>query len=138
MRAERAHVWRVHCSQATRTYCCSKSARPTSSSSVIHISAISFAHELVLTLCDYPSQPGDYLKPGEPDREGLQARLHRRIGPDKAHDDEADTSEDGAEWDVVDSLAQWWRPNFEGFMYPYIPGSAPVPRHSQSNTAGHF
>src|SRR6201999_627498 len=60
--------------------------------------------------------PGDYLKPGEDEIEGLKARLDDRLAPPK------DTQQFNAshgidnEWEIGDCLAQWWRPNFETFM----------------------
>lgn len=68
--------------------------------------------------------PGDYLKPGETDTEGLQARLDMRLGPAGMASESELKVEDGlqmdgsavGEWQIEDSLAQWWRPNFEGFM----------------------
>lgn len=32
------------------------------------------------------------------------------------------------EWQVGDTLAQWWRPNFETFMYPFIPAHVTRPK----------
>jgi hypothetical protein len=57
--------------------------------------------------------PGDYLKPGEPDDEGLKSRLDERLGP-TAHDMMGAPPDGG--WEVADCIAQWWRPNFETFM----------------------
>lgn len=33
-----------------------------------------------------------------------------------------------SEWVVGDCLAQWWRPNFETFMYPFIPPHVTRPK----------
>lgn len=32
------------------------------------------------------------------------------------------------DWDIGDTLAQWWRPNFETFMYPFLPGHVTRPK----------
>ena len=32
------------------------------------------------------------------------------------------------DWIIGDTLAQWWRPNFETFMYPFIPGHVTRPK----------
>lgn len=32
------------------------------------------------------------------------------------------------EWEIGDTLAQWWRPNFETFMYPFIPAHVTRPK----------
>lgn len=80
--------------------------------------------------CSSPSaltcshSPGDYLKPDESDIEGLQTRLHHRLGaPSAAAEADSSSAElnDGdkrgpGDWEISDLLAQWWRPNFEGFM----------------------
>jgi cleavage and polyadenylation specificity factor subunit 5 len=61
-------------------------------------------------------RPGDYLKPGEDEIEGLKRRLDERLAPP------ADSRQFNAshgvnnEWEIGDCLAQWWRPNFETFM----------------------
>jgi hypothetical protein len=68
--------------------------------------------------------PGDYLKPGEADVEGLKARLHERLGPETKV--EGEVAMDGTlgsaeDWEIADSVAQFWRPNFETFMVRRIP-----------------
>ncbi|GAA5834334.1 hypothetical protein JCM9279_004287 [Rhodotorula babjevae] len=78
--------------------------------------------------------PGDYLKPHENDEEGLKARMHLRLGPDSAGDagDSEMKVEDGVagahEWEVSDVVGQFWRPNFESFMYPYKPAHITKPK----------
>lgn len=70
-------------------------------------------------LDDY--RPGDYLKPGEDEVEGMKARLDERLGPVESDPNsfgpngEGRNKDDG-EWEIQDCLAQWWRPNFETFM----------------------
>lgn len=72
----------------------------------------------VLTL---PYSPGDYLKPGEDEVEGMKARLDERLSPVESDPNsfgpngEGRNKEDG-DWEIQDCLAQWWRPNFETFM----------------------
>ena len=60
--------------------------------------------------------PGDYLKPGEDEVEGLKKRLDERLAPPT--DSRQFNASHGVdnEWEIGDSLAQWWRPNFETFM----------------------
>lgn len=54
--------------------------------------------------------PGDYLKPGEDDAQGLRSRLHTML-------DSPDGSTGSLEdWEIGDCLAQWWRPHFETFL----------------------
>lgn len=63
-------------------------------------------------------RPGDYLKAEDEEISGFKARLNERLGPPNSNDD----------WNISDTLAQWWRPNFETFMYPFIPGHVTRPR----------
>lgn len=56
--------------------------------------------------------PGDYLKPNEDELDGIVRVLRDRTSPTDGSDDN---------WDIGDCIAQWWRPNFETFMYPFIP-----------------
>jgi len=67
-------------------------------------------------------RPGDYLKPGEDDIEGLKRRLDERLAPPvESKQFNASHGVDN-EWEIGDCLAQWWRPNFETFMV----GSSPL------------
>lgn len=64
-------------------------------------------------VCD---RPGDYLKPGEDEIEGLKKRLDDRLAP-PSHSQQFDSTHGvDNEWEIGDCLAQWWRPNFETFM----------------------
>ncbi len=60
--------------------------------------------------------PGDYLKPGEDEVDGLKRRLDERLAPPT--DSRQFNSSHGVDndWEIGDCLAQWWRPNFETFM----------------------
>jgi hypothetical protein len=73
-------------------------------------------------------RPGDYLKPGEDEIDGLKRRLDDRLAP--PNDSRQFNASHGVnnEWEIGDCLAQWWRPNFETFM---VRGffSFSVPRH---------
>ena len=74
----------------------------------------------VLTAHPFPRSPGDYLKPGEDEIDGLKRRLDDRLAPPT--DSRQFNSSHGVdnEWEIGDCLAQWWRPNFETFMVcPY-------------------
>jgi hypothetical protein len=61
-------------------------------------------------------RPGDYLKPGEDELEGLKRRLDDRLAPPS--DSRQFNASHGIDndWEIGDCLAQWWRPNFETFM----------------------
>ncbi|TFY68780.1 hypothetical protein EVG20_g3420 [Dentipellis fragilis] len=86
-------------------------------------------HILMLQIANaFFKLPGDYLKPGEDEIEGLKRRLDDRLAPptdsrqfDASHGVDND-------WEIGDCLAQWWRPNFETFMYPFIPAHITKPK----------
>ncbi|TIB72129.1 cleavage and polyadenylation specificity factor, 25 kDa subunit [Wallemia mellicola] len=85
-------------------------------------------HILMLQIANaFFKLPGDYLTPGETDEPGLKKRLDDRLAP---LDPTMFDPEDGAlnEWEIGDCLAQWWRPNFETFMYPFIPAHVTKPK----------
>lgn len=67
---------------------------------------------------DVNGRPGDYLKAEDEEISGFKARMNERLGPVGSTDD----------WNISDTLAQWWRPNFETFMYPFIPGHVTRPK----------
>lgn len=81
---------------------------------------------------DGGDRPGDYLKPGEDEVEGIKARLDERLGPVESDPNsfgpngEGRNKDDG-EWEIQDCIAQWWRPNFETFMVSL--------RHSSSSSS---
>ncbi|ORY75642.1 Cleavage/polyadenylation specificity factor subunit 5 [Leucosporidium creatinivorum] len=96
-------------------------------------------HVLLLQVANaFFKLPGDYLKPDESDLEGLQTRLHYRLGPASAeeggesHKMLAEEKRGPGDWEISDLLAQWWRPNFESFMYPYIPAHISQPKEVKS------
>ncbi|SNX82045.1 probable CF25 - polyadenylation factor [Melanopsichium pennsylvanicum] len=91
-------------------------------------------HVLMLQIANaFFKLPGDYLKPGEDEVEGIKARLDERLGPVESDPNsfgpngEGRNKDDG-EWEIQDCLAQWWRPNFETFMYPYAPPHITKPK----------
>lgn len=74
-------------------------------------------HILMLQIANaFFKLPGDYLKPGEDEVEGLKKRLDDRLAPPS--DSRQFNASHGVdnEWEIGDCLAQWWRPNFETFM----------------------
>ncbi|KAM7199807.1 Pre-mRNA cleavage factor Im 25 kDa subunit 2 [Rhypophila sp. PSN 637] len=68
--------------------------------------------------------PGDYLKPDEDEIDGLKQRLDERLAPVGSLGE----GEKPVDWEVGDCLAQWWRPNFETFMYPFVPAHITRPK----------
>ena len=61
--------------------------------------------------------PGDFLKPGEDEIEGMKLRMKERL----AETNETPNSAKHDDFEVGELLGVWWRPNFENFMYPYLP-----------------
>lgn len=63
-----------------------------------------------------PPSPGDYLKPGEDEIDGLKRRLDERLAPPQESRQFNSSHGVDNDWEIGDCLAQWWRPNFETFM----------------------
>ncbi|PNS21137.1 hypothetical protein CAC42_3475 [Sphaceloma murrayae] len=84
-------------------------------------------HVLMLQIANaFFKLPGDYL-PAEGDeiscfKDILTDRLSPPSGTQLAKEDAAN------EWEIGDTLAQWWRPNFETFMYPFMPAHVSRPK----------
>lgn len=75
-------------------------------------------HILMLQIANaFFKLPGEYLKPGEEEVQGLKNRLDERLAPSEGSSLQF-TREHGVDndWEIGDCLAQWWRPNFETFM----------------------
>ena len=70
-------------------------------------------------------RPGDYLKPEDDEIEGFKIRLNERLAPVGTQFSGEGVND---EWEIGDTLAQWWRPNFETFMYPFIPAHVTRPK----------
>ncbi|KAB8360888.1 hypothetical protein FH972_024621 [Carpinus fangiana] len=72
------------------------------------------------------NRPGDYLRPEDDEIIGFKQRLDERLAPSSSS--ALSTANTNADWDIADTLAQWWRPNFETFMYPFIPAHCTRPK----------
>ena len=72
------------------------------------------------------ARPGDYLPPESQEIAGFKQRLNERLAP-MGSQFTGDGVNDG-EWEIGDTLAQWWRPNFETFMYPFLPAHVTRPK----------
>jgi cleavage and polyadenylation specificity factor subunit 5 len=70
-------------------------------------------------------RPGDYLHHNEGELEGFKNRLNERLAPVGSQFSGEGVND---EWEIGDTLAQWWRPNFETFMYPFIPAHVTRPK----------
>jgi cleavage and polyadenylation specificity factor subunit 5 len=83
-------------------------------------------HILMLQIANaFFKLPGDYLRPEDDEIEGFKARLTERLGPVGTQFSGEGVND---EWVIGDTLAQWWRPNFETFMYPYYPAHCTRPK----------
>jgi cleavage and polyadenylation specificity factor subunit 5 len=83
-------------------------------------------HILMLQIANaFFKLPGDYLKPEDDEIEGFKMRLNERLAPVGTQFSGEGVNE---EWEIGDTLAQWWRPNFETFMYPFIPAHVTRPK----------
>lgn len=82
-------------------------------------------HILMLQIANaFFKLPGDYLRPEDDEVEGFKARLDERLAPVGRLGE----GEEAGDWQVGECLAQWWRPNFETFMYPFVPAHVTRPK----------
>lgn len=70
-------------------------------------------------------RPGDYLNYEDEEVDGFKKRLNERLAPVGSQFSGEGVNE---AWEIGDALAQWWRPNFETFMYPFLPGHVTRPK----------
>ncbi|KAF1991228.1 cleavage and polyadenylation specificity factor, 25 kDa subunit [Aulographum hederae CBS 113979] len=83
-------------------------------------------HILMLQIANaFFKLPGDYLQAEDDEIEGFKTRLNDRLAPVGSQFSGEGVND---EWQIGDTLAQWWRPNFETFMYPYIPPHCTRPK----------
>ena len=73
------------------------------------------------------SRPGDYLPADADEISGFKSLLDSRLAPTGSLATDHASSHTSS-WDIHDTLAQWWRPNFETFMYPYLPPHVTRPK----------
>ena len=83
-------------------------------------------HILMLQIANaFFKLPGDYLGAEETEAQdgeskgGLERVLDDRLAP---------VAGDASGWQIGECLAQWWRPNFETFMYPFVPAHVSRPK----------
>ncbi|KAK3714783.1 hypothetical protein LTR37_007517 [Vermiconidia calcicola] len=84
-------------------------------------------HVLMLQIANaFFKLPGDYLQADADEITGFKARLNSRLAPTGS----LSTSNPSAssDWTIHSTLAQWYRPNFETFMYPYLPPHVTRPK----------
>ena len=83
-------------------------------------------HVLMLQIANaFFKLPGDYLPHDADEIPAFKTRLNERLALSGNQ-----FSNDGneGEWEIGETLAQWWRPNFETFMYPFIPPHVSRPK----------
>ncbi len=81
-------------------------------------------HVLMLQIANtFFKLPGDYIAHDADEVTGFKARLNERLAPANYS-----TTSGENDWNVHSTLAQWWRPNFETFMYPYLPPHVSRPK----------
>jgi cleavage and polyadenylation specificity factor subunit 5 len=93
-------------------------------------------HVLMLQIANaFFKLPGDYLPHDADEIEGFKMRLNERLAPSGNQ-----FSNDGneGEWEIGETLAQWWRPNFETFMYPSSRRTSLVQRSARSCTSSNY
>ncbi|KAI9014348.1 Cleavage/polyadenylation specificity factor subunit 5 [Phycomyces nitens] len=84
-------------------------------------------HVLMLQIANaFFKLPGHYLKPGQDEKEGLKEILNHRIGSTDPNDNVAEQ-----DWVIGECLSTWWRPNFESYMYPYVPAHITSPKEKK-------
>ena len=81
-------------------------------------------HVLLLQLgTTFFKLPGGELNPGEDEVDGLKRLMTETLGrPD------ANLAASANDWNVEDTIGNWWRPNFEPAQYPYIPPHITKPK----------
>jgi cleavage and polyadenylation specificity factor subunit 5 len=65
--------------------------------------------------------PGSYLPPSASEIEGFTDILNDTLSP-------TSPAATDLEWEIGDCIAQWWRPNFETFLYPFLPAHVSRPK----------
>ncbi|KAL1405790.1 hypothetical protein Q8F55_007466 [Vanrija albida] len=71
---------------------------------------------------DFFKLPGGYLDPSEDDETGMIRHLRDLLNT------AGKPVSDQPQWTVRDLLSIWWRPNFDGFFYPYKPAHITTPK----------
>lgn len=97
-----------------------KSGQRRSVEGVLIVHEHGLPHVLLLQLgSTYFKLPGGELKNGETEIEGLKRLMTETLG-----------RQDGVQqdWLIEDCIGNWWRPNFEPPLYPYIPAHITKPK----------
>ncbi|KAJ9096783.1 hypothetical protein QFC21_005054 [Naganishia friedmannii] len=76
-------------------------------------------HILMLQIANaFFKLPGDYLRPGEDEVDGLKRRLDERLTPQTVSGeyDVTGPGQGGGDWEIGEVLSTWYRPAFESYM----------------------
>ena len=73
-----------------------------------------------------PCRPGDYLPHDGDEISAFKDRLNERLAPTPGTS--LAEEENANDWEIGDAVAQWWRPNFETYMYPFVPAHITRPK----------
>ncbi|KAJ3412512.1 hypothetical protein HDV05_000650 [Chytridiales sp. JEL 0842] len=85
-------------------------------------------HVLMLQIANaFFKLPGDSLKPGEDEIQGLKRALNQKLAPTGQQTAVSGVSA-SSEWEIGELLSVWWRPNFETHLYPYVPAHITKPK----------
>ncbi|KAJ3330841.1 hypothetical protein HDU76_004722 [Blyttiomyces sp. JEL0837] len=80
-------------------------------------------HVLMLQIANsFFKLPGDALKPGEDEVEGLKSRLNQRLAPANVEGGASAAAVTGGDWEIGELLSVWWRPNYETYMVSGLSG----------------
>ncbi|KAI9297066.1 cleavage and polyadenylation specific factor 5 [Neoconidiobolus thromboides FSU 785] len=76
--------------------------------------------------------PGDNLVPGEDPVEGLKKRLSKQLSGDEDGLSKSNSNQQTIihpdEWEVLDCVGKYYRPNYENNIYPYCPSHVSRPK----------
>ncbi|KAG8484190.1 hypothetical protein CXB51_022753 [Gossypium anomalum] len=98
-----------------------KEGMRTSVEAILLVQEHNHPHILLLQIGNtFCKLPGGRLKPGENEIEGLKRKLTSKLG--------ANSPALVPDWQIGESVAIWWRPNFETMMYPYCPPHITKPK----------
>mmetsp|Transcript_15276 Transcript_15276/g.38857 ORF Transcript_15276/g.38857 Transcript_15276/m.38857 type:complete len:197 (+) Transcript_15276:319-909(+) len=91
---------------------------------VIVVHEHNFPHILVLKVgSSFFKLPGGRLRPGEEDIDGLKRKLNNKLAP------ESETLK--IDWEIGECVGCFYRPNFDGMMYPYLPPHITKPKETK-------
>ncbi|KAK3239163.1 Pre-mRNA cleavage factor Im subunit 2 [Cymbomonas tetramitiformis] len=88
---------------------------------IVLVAQHNYPHVLLLQADGYWRLPGGRLRPGEGEVEGLLRKLNNKLGPTSGSTD----------WEIVDCVGTWWRPNFDTILYPYVPPHVTRPKEQK-------